>query len=114
MRARQTPMSTEFGYRSTAADVIAGYDLAGKTAIVTGGYCGLGLETVKALFAVALDARGESRGIHAFSVHPGGIMTELQRHVPSEELLERQWIDADAAQRLWDLSVEATGVDPLG
>jgi len=320
MRARQTPMSTEFGYRSAAADVIAGYDLAGKTAIVTGGYCGLGLETVKALanagvavtvparrpdaaiialeglhratiyamdlsdlesvaaftaaqrvagkpidfvidvagimatpkgrtaqgwesqfgtnhlghfalvggiadllsdgarvvsyssaahfrspvrfddinfettdydpwvaygqaktanalFAVALDDRGGARGIHAFSVHPGGIMTELQRHMPREELLERQWIDADgnpnplfktpaqgaatglwaatapelaerggvycedssikgvlpndhvdtsaggvkawaidadAAQRLWDLSVEATGLDPLG
>lgn len=238
MIARQQPLSSEFGYRSTAAEVIAGIDLAGKTAIVTGGYSGLGLETVRALadagvrvivparrvdaaqqaldgiaeaevrgadlsdldsvaaftesvrhdgqpidlvlnvagimatpfghtaqgfesqfgtnhlghfalvggvadllsdharvisyssgghfrspvrfddidfattpydpwvaygqsktanalFAVGLARRGAERGILAFSVHPGGIMTELQRHVPREELLSRGWIDED-------------------
>lgn len=238
MIARQQPLSSEFGYRSTAAEVIAGKDLAGKTAIVTGGYSGLGLETVRALadagvrvivparrmdaaqqaldgiaevdvrgadlgdldsvgaftesvrrdgqpidlvlnvagimatpfghtaqgfesqfgtnhlghfalvggvadllsdharvisyssgghfrspvrfddidfattpydpwvaygqsktanalFAVGLARRGAERGILAFSVHPGGIMTELQRHVPREELLSRGWIDED-------------------
>ncbi len=35
--------------RSTAAEVISRIDLAGKTAMVTGGYSGLGLETVRAL-----------------------------------------------------------------
>ena len=238
MIARQQPLSSEFGYRSTAAEVIAGTDLAGKTAIVTGGYSGLGLETVRALadagvrvivparrvdaaqqaldgiaeaevrgadlsdldsvaaftesvrrdgqpidlvlnvagimatpfghtaqgfesqfgtnhlghfalvggvadllsdharvisyssgghfrspvrfddidfattpydpwvaygqsktanalFAVGLARRGAERGILAFSVHPGGIMTALQRHVPREELLSRGWIDED-------------------
>lgn len=238
MIARQQPLSSEFGYRSTAAEVIAATDLAGKTAIVTGGYSGLGLETVRALadagvrvivparrvdaaqqaldgiaeaevrgadlsdldsvaaftesvrrdgqpidlvlnvagimatpfghtaqgfesqfgtnhlghfalvggvadllsdharvisyssgghfrspvrfddidfattpydpwvaygqsktanalFAVGLARRGAERGILAFSVHPGGIMTELQRHVPREELLSRGWIDED-------------------
>ncbi|MDQ1247783.1 MAG: hypothetical protein QG597_2154 [Actinomycetota bacterium] len=236
MIARQRPLATGFGYRSTAAEVLAGCDLAGKAAIVTGGYSGLGLETVRALaeagvavtvparrpdaaaaalvdvpgvtiagmdlgdldsvaaftagvrgagtpidlvinaagvmaspysrtpqgwesqfginhlghfalvagvadqlskgarvvayssmahyrspvlfddinfdhtpydpwtaygqsktanalFAVALDVRAAPRGIHAFSVHPGGIMTELQRHMPREELLQRGWID---------------------
>lgn len=320
MIARQQPLATAFGYRTTAAEVIAGHDLAGKRAIVTGGYSGLGLETVKALadagveviaparrveaattalegiagvqvmpldlgdldsvaafaagvraagapidlvinvagimatpfqrtpqgwesqfgtnhlghfallggvadlltegarvvsyssvghyrspvlfddinfdvtpydpwvsygqaktanalFAVGLDARAADRGIHAFSVHPGGIMTELQRHMPHEELVKRNWIDADgtpnplfktpaqgaatglwaatapelltrggvyaedsslkgvvpaehtdttgggvkewaidvdAADRLWDISVAATGLDPFG
>jgi NAD(P)-dependent dehydrogenase (short-subunit alcohol dehydrogenase family) len=238
MIARQQPLSSEFGYRSTAVEVIAGTDLAGRTAIVTGGYSGLGLETVRALsdagvhvivparrpdaarkaldgiaevevrdadlgdldsvaaftesvrrdarpidlvlnvagimatpfghtaqgsesqfgtnhlghfalvggvadllsdrarvisyssgghfrspvrfddidfattpydpwvaygqsktanalFAVGLARRGAERGILAFSVHPGGIMTELQRHVPREELLSRGWIDED-------------------
>src|SRR4051812_19327156 len=38
-----------FGYRTTAAEAVAGIDLSGKLAIVTGGYSGLGLETVKAL-----------------------------------------------------------------
>jgi len=320
MIARQQPLSSEFGYRSTAAEVIAGHDLAGARAIVTGGYSGLGLETVRALaeagvsvvvparrpdvaedalrgldgvevrqmdlgdldsvaaftatiredarsldlvinaagvmatpqqrtaqgwdwqfgtnhlghfalvagvaellaegsrvisyssvghyrspvlfddisfettpydpwvaygqsktanalFAVGLDARAAGRGIHAYSVHPGGIMTDLQRHMPREELLARQWIDVDgnpnplfktpaegaatglwaatapevltrggvycedcslkgvvppdhadlttggvkewaidtnAADRLWDVSVAATGLDPFG
>ncbi|AXL13035.1 SDR family NAD(P)-dependent oxidoreductase [Microbacterium foliorum] len=238
MIARQQPLDSEFGYRSTAAEVIAGIDLSGRTAIVSGGYSGLGLETVRALsdagvhvivparrpdaarqaldgvggtevraadlgdldsvaaftesvrrdgrpidlvldvagimatpfehtaqgfesqfgtnhlghfalvggvadlltdrarvisyssgghyrspvrfddldfettpydpwiaygqsksanalFAVGLARRGADRGILAFSVHPGGIMTELQRHVPREELLSRGWIDAD-------------------
>jgi len=238
MMARQQPLASAFGYRTTAAEVIAGHDLAGRTAIVTGGYSGIGLETVKALagagaaviaaarrpdvaqaalagvpgvsvrqmdlgdldsvaaftaavrddgtpidlminaagvmasplsrtpqgwesqfginhlghfalvagvagqltegarvvayssvghyrspvlfddvsfertpydpwvaygqsktadalFAVGLDLRAAAHGIHAFSVHPGGIMTELQRHMPREELIARRWIDED-------------------
>lgn len=238
MIARMQPLDTGFGYRSTATDVLAGYDLAGRTAIVTGGYSGLGLETVKALtaagvsvvvparrrdaaevaladlpnirvetmdlgdlesvaafaagiraagapvdlvinvagvmacpfaltpqgwesqfginhlghfalvagvaglmpsgarvvsyssvahyrspvlfddinfeqmpydpwvaygqsksanalFAVGLDARAAARGIHAYSVHPGGILTDLQRHMPREELIARHWMDEE-------------------
>lgn len=52
-------------------------------------------KSADALFAVGLDARAASRGVHSFSVHPGGIMTELQRNLPQEELVARQWIDAD-------------------
>lgn len=52
-------------------------------------------KTANALFAVGLDARGAERGIHSYSVHPGGIMPNLQRHMPREVLLERGWIDAE-------------------
>ena len=45
----QAPLPSGFGMRSTASDVIARTDLSGKTALVTGGYSGLGLETVRAL-----------------------------------------------------------------
>jgi NAD(P)-dependent dehydrogenase (short-subunit alcohol dehydrogenase family) len=45
----QAPIASPFGMRSTAAEVMSGIDLAGKTAMVTGGYSGLGLETVRAL-----------------------------------------------------------------
>jgi len=49
MENAQHPISSGFGARSTAADVLAGIDLTGKLAIVTGGHSGLGLETTKAL-----------------------------------------------------------------
>lgn len=45
----QAPLGSDFGARSTAADVLAGIDLTGRTALVTGGYSGLGLEITRAL-----------------------------------------------------------------
>jgi NAD(P)-dependent dehydrogenase (short-subunit alcohol dehydrogenase family) len=40
---------TQFGFDSTAADVIDGIDLSGRRAIVTGGSSGIGIETARAL-----------------------------------------------------------------
>ncbi|MGG5171142.1 SDR family NAD(P)-dependent oxidoreductase [Pseudarthrobacter sp. J1738] len=131
-------------------------------------------KTANALFAIELDRLGADHGVRAFAVHPGGIMTELQRHLPVEEMRAAGWIneqgkvneifkspaqgaatsvwaatsplleglggvycedcdvaeptdldsptaryagvdahaiDADAAQRLWQLSAELTGVN---
>jgi NAD(P)-dependent dehydrogenase (short-subunit alcohol dehydrogenase family) len=51
-------------------------------------------KTANALFAVALDQRGQSSGVRAFAVHPGGIMTDLQRYLPQEEQMALGWIDA--------------------
>lgn len=45
----QQPLASGFGIASTAEDVIKGIDLTGKTAIVTGGYSGIGLATVRTL-----------------------------------------------------------------
>jgi NAD(P)-dependent dehydrogenase (short-subunit alcohol dehydrogenase family) len=42
--------------------------------------------TAKILFAVALDQRGKSQGVQAFSVHPGAILTELNKYLSDEEL----------------------------
>ncbi|MBO3675475.1 SDR family NAD(P)-dependent oxidoreductase [Streptomyces sp. NEAU-YJ-81] len=52
-------------------------------------------KTANALFAVQLDRLGRERGVRAFSLHPGGILTPLQRHLPKQEMVERGWIDAD-------------------
>ena len=49
MTTAQSPIGSPFGYRSSAAEVIAGINLTGQVALVTGGYSGLGLETVRAL-----------------------------------------------------------------
>ena len=45
----QRPLGSGFGRHSTAADVLAGLDLSGVSAVVTGGYSGVGLETTRAL-----------------------------------------------------------------
>ncbi|MGW2824529.1 SDR family NAD(P)-dependent oxidoreductase [Streptomyces sp. NPDC001443] len=52
-------------------------------------------KTANALFAVELDRLGRDAGVRAFSLHPGGIVTPLQRHLPEEEMIERGWIDAE-------------------
>lgn len=52
-------------------------------------------KTANALFAVQLDTLGAVHGVRAFAVHPGGIMTELQRHLPQEEMINMGWVDAD-------------------
>jgi NAD(P)-dependent dehydrogenase (short-subunit alcohol dehydrogenase family) len=44
-----TPISTPFTAQSTAAEVVAGIDLAGRRVIVTGGASGIGIETARAL-----------------------------------------------------------------
>jgi NAD(P)-dependent dehydrogenase (short-subunit alcohol dehydrogenase family) len=43
-------------------------------------------KTANALFALALDARGEPHRIRVFAVHPGAVMTDLVRSLPAEEL----------------------------
>ena len=43
-------------------------------------------KSANALFALALDTRGEKLGVRAFSVHPGAVATELARSIPEEEL----------------------------
>jgi NAD(P)-dependent dehydrogenase (short-subunit alcohol dehydrogenase family) len=52
-------------------------------------------KTANVLFAVHLDRLGRDAGVRAFSLHPGGILTPLQRHIPREEMIERGWIDED-------------------
>ncbi len=42
-------------------------------------------KTANALFAVGLDDRLQGRGVRAFAVHPGVIMTELSRHMAPED-----------------------------
>ncbi len=44
-----TRFTTPFGFETTAAEVMAGVDLTGRRAVVTGGASGIGIETVRAL-----------------------------------------------------------------
>ena len=48
-RHTQSSVGSPFGARSTASDILASQSLHGQNIIVTGGYSGIGLETVRAL-----------------------------------------------------------------
>jgi len=50
-------------------------------------------KSANALFAIGLDKRGAPHNVRAFAVHPGGIMTDLQRYMPEEEKRAMGWID---------------------
>ncbi len=50
-------------------------------------------KTANALFAVGLDARMKADGVRAFALHPGGIMTPLQRHLQLEEMVAAGWLN---------------------
>ncbi len=52
-------------------------------------------KTANALFANALSRRLQPSGGLAFSVHPGGIFTPLQRHLPKEEMVALGWLNED-------------------
>lgn len=70
-------------------------------------------KTANALFAVELDRRLADRGAHAYSLHPGGIMTELGRHLteetmsvladsmPSGQAMDWKTIPQGAATSVW-------------
>ncbi|WP_203290689.1 oxidoreductase [Maricaulis parjimensis] len=75
----QVPVQSGFGPKSTGRDVLDGSDLSGKTAIVTGGYSGLGLETVRALAEkgarVIIPVRSPEKAAEALAGLQGDIAT---------------------------------------
>ncbi|MCA1217439.1 SDR family NAD(P)-dependent oxidoreductase [Streptomyces sp. 8L] len=52
-------------------------------------------KTANVLFAVELDRLAKASGVRAFALHPGGILTPLQRHLPKEEMVAFGWIDEE-------------------
>jgi NAD(P)-dependent dehydrogenase (short-subunit alcohol dehydrogenase family) len=54
-------------------------------------------KTANILFAVEFDRRHRDRGVRATAVHPGGIMTELARHMPNGAI--EAWVQQIQEQR---------------
>ncbi|MGH4033798.1 SDR family NAD(P)-dependent oxidoreductase [Actinomycetota bacterium Odt1-20B] len=50
-------------------------------------------KTANALFATHLDTLAAPSGIHAYSLHPGAIVTPLLRHLDRADLIAKGWID---------------------
>ena len=97
MPVRQAPITSGFGAASTTSDVINGIDLAGKTAIVTGGFSGLGRETVRTFTSagahVIVPARDVPRAEASLDGVDGGEVWPM-------DLLDPASIDAFAARFL--------------
>ncbi|HEV8389740.1 MAG TPA: oxidoreductase [Dongiaceae bacterium] len=97
MSTPQVPIGSGFGAASTAAEVIGGRDLTGQTAIVTGGYSGIGRETARVLRAagarVIVPARDRGRAAAALAGVDG---VEIE----AMDLLDPSSIDAFAQRFL--------------
>lgn len=54
-------------------------------------------KTASSLIAIEFDRLMKDKGVRGFSVHPGGIMTPLQRHLENEEMVAMGWIKEDGS-----------------
>ncbi len=111
----QTPIHSGFGPASTAAEVIDGIDLSGKTAIVTGGYSGLGRETVRVFRAAGAHVIVPARDIPRATTELAGI---ADIEVWPMDLLDPASIDAFAERFLatgqpLDILVDNAGIMAL-
>ena len=95
--ALQKPIGTGFNAKSTAADVIKYIDLSGKTTIVTGGYAGIGLETVKAFVSAGARVIVPARDINKAAKNLQGIQNVS---IETMDLMDPESIDAFAKKFL--------------
>ncbi|MGW4699070.1 SDR family NAD(P)-dependent oxidoreductase [Streptomyces sp. NPDC004285] len=66
-------------------------------------------KTANALFAVHLDTLGRGDGIRAFALHPGKIITGLQREMTLQEQIDRGWVDEHGTVTATDFKTPAQG-----
>ena len=110
--ALQQPIGSEFNATSTAAEVIKGIRLNGKTAIVTGGNAGIGLETTKILAAAGATVIVPARDMEKAKKNLQGIANvELE----TMDLINPESIDAFAEKflasgRPLDLLINNAGI----
>ena len=99
MPTPQAPIGSGFGAASTAAEVIAGCNLKGKTAVVTGGYSGIGIETVRAFLSAGAKVVVPVRDVAKAKAN----LTDMPEvGIKSMDLLVPDTIDAFAQQFLRD------------
>ncbi|MCM3714957.1 SDR family NAD(P)-dependent oxidoreductase [Alkalihalobacillus oceani] len=90
---QQQPLQTGYTARTTTKDVIKGIDLTGKTAIVTGGAAGLGLETTTSLAeagaTVIVPVRNPQKAAGSLASLPNIVLYETEMDLSKRETIER-------------------------
>lgn len=94
---RQQPIASPHNAHSTASEVAREIDLSGKTAIVTGGYSGLGLETTRALVATGATVIVPARDVSKAEAALHGL-TGVE--IVSMDLMDRRSVETFAASFL--------------
>ena len=97
MTHKQHPIGTGFTAASTADDVLAGIDLSGANAIVTGGHVGLGLQVTRALATAGAQVTVASRNPDRAAAALAGIE---RVEVGQLDLLDPGSVDAFAGRYL--------------
>lgn len=110
--ALQRPIGSGFGSGSTTYGVIDGINLTGKTVIVTGGYAGIGLETVKAFVKTGATVVVPARDVVKAQKNLEGIP---QVEIEAMDLMNPDSIDAFAekflaSKRLLHLLINNAGI----
>ncbi len=96
MLTPQKAIDSGFGAATSAHEVIAGIDLSGKTAIVTGGYSGLGRETARVLRSAGARVIVPARDMRRAKEALAGVDVEIK----PMDLLDPASINAFAASFL--------------
>jgi NAD(P)-dependent dehydrogenase (short-subunit alcohol dehydrogenase family) len=112
MRTEQKPLPSGFGRQTTAEEVLAGRDLRGKVAIVTGGHAGLGLETTRVLSnagaTVVIGARDPKKAQMAVAKMKNAEVAQLDLASPSS--VDRFANEFLSSNRALDLLINNAGV----
>ncbi|MET8043396.1 SDR family NAD(P)-dependent oxidoreductase [Micromonospora sp. NPDC005215] len=86
-------ITTPFGFTSTADEVLAGVDLTGKRAVITGGAAGIGVETARSLAAagaeVVLAVRRVSAGEQAAADIGAGRVSVRELDLANQDSVRR-------------------------
>ncbi len=109
----QQPIGSGFGAKSTASEVLAGIDLAGRNAIVTGGYSGLGLETVRALAGAGARVTVPARRVEVAEAALADVTGDIE--IAAMDLADLQTVEKftreyDETKRGLDILINNAGI----
>ncbi len=104
---QQKPVNSGFGAKSEPSEVLKGIDLNGKTALVTGGYSGIGTETTRALIEAGCNVYTPAR-------RPDVALKELEGIIPKNNIIEMDLASPKSVQHFVDnFSTQVTQLDIL-